>query len=74
MASIEQDLMVMLQHLPIPITITWQNNRYHWHCVEGHGSSTDLVEATGQAFKYLITSFASDTSIRTDISHGSKAV
>jgi hypothetical protein len=74
MASIEQNLMVMLRQLPIPISITWQNNRYHWQCVEGHGSSIDLVEATGQAFKYLITSFASDTTKTTDISHGSKAV
>jgi hypothetical protein len=74
MASIEQELMVMLQQLPIPITITWQNSRYHWQCVEGHGSSTDLVESTGQALKYLITFLASDTSRIPDISHGSTAV
>jgi hypothetical protein len=61
MASIEQDLMVMLQHLPIPITITWQSNRYHWQCIEGHGSSNDLVEATGQSLNYLIASLNSDT-------------
>jgi hypothetical protein len=60
MASIEQDLMVMLQHLPIPITITWQSNRYHWQCIEGHGSSNDLVEATGQSLNYLIASLNSD--------------
>ena len=54
MASIEQDLMVMLQHLPIPITITWQSNRYHWQCVDGHGSSNDLVEASRQSLNYLI--------------------
>lgn len=62
MASIEQDLMVMLRQLPVPITITWQSNRYHWQCVEGHGSSPNLVEASGQALKYLITSLATDIS------------
>ncbi len=56
MASIEQELMVMLQHLPVPITITWQSNRYHWQCLDGHGSSNDLVEATGQGLNYLIAS------------------
>jgi hypothetical protein len=62
MASIEQDLMVMLQHLPIPITITWQSNRYHWQCIDGHGSSNDLVEATEQSLNYLITSLKTDSS------------
>jgi hypothetical protein len=62
MASIEQDLMVMLQQLPVPISITWQSNRYHWQCVEGHGSSPNLVEASGQALKFLITFLATDIS------------
>jgi hypothetical protein len=62
MASIEQDLMVMLQHLPIPITITWLSNRYHWQCIDGHGSSNDLVEATEQSLNYLITSLKTDSS------------
>lgn len=70
MASIEQDLMVMLRHLPIAITITWQNNRYHWQCIEGQGSSPDLVEATGQALKYLITYLATDISTVADNSRG----
>jgi hypothetical protein len=74
MASIEQDLMVMLQQLPIPITITWQNSRYHWQCGEGHGSSPDLVEAAGQALTYLITLLAPDTSRMTDINPGFRAV
>ena len=71
MASIEQDLMVMLQHLPIPITITWQSNRYHWQCVDGHGSSTDLVEATGQGLNYLIASLKTDSSRLTENKSGS---
>jgi hypothetical protein len=66
MASVEQDLMVMLQHLPIPIAITWQSNRYHWKCIDGHGSSHDLVEAAGQGLKYLIASLQTDTSRLTD--------
>ncbi len=73
MASIEQDLMVMLQQLPIPITITWQSNRYHWQCIDGHSSSTDLVEATGQGLKYLITSLTTDTSRLTENKSGSTA-
>jgi hypothetical protein len=73
MASIEQDLMVMLQHLPIPITITWQNKRYHWQCVGGHGSSNDLVEATEQALNYLIAYLKSDSSRSTENISGSMA-
>ncbi len=61
MVSIEQELMVMLQRLPIPITVTWQSNRYHWQCIDGHGSSNDLVEATEQALKYLIASLKDDS-------------
>jgi len=71
MASIEQELMVMLQHLSIPITITWQSNRYYWQCIDGHGSSTDLVEATGQAPKYLIKSLKTDSSRLTENKGGS---
>ena len=73
MASIEQDLMVMLQHLPIPVTITWQSNRYHWQCIDGHGSSNNLVESTGQALKYLIESLATDSRILTENKGGSTA-
>jgi hypothetical protein len=70
MTSIEQDLLAMLRQLPIAITITWQNNRYHWQCIEGHGSSTDLVEATRQALKYLIALLATDTSPVDESSRG----
>jgi hypothetical protein len=70
MASIEQDLMVMLQRLPIPITITWQSNRYHWECLDGHGSSNNLVEATGQGLNYLIASLKTDTSRSTENKSG----
>jgi hypothetical protein len=73
MASIEQDLMVMLRQLSVAITITWQSNRYHWQCVEGHGSSPDLVEATGQALKYLITFLATDTGTVANNRRGSTA-
>ena len=73
MASIEQDLMVMLRHLPIPITITWRSNRYHWQCVDGHGSSNDLVEATGQGLNYLIASLQTDSSRLAENKRGSTA-
>jgi hypothetical protein len=61
MASIEQDLMAMLRQLPIPITITWQNSRYHWQCAEGHGASPDLVESVEQALRYLTASLSTNT-------------
>ena len=70
MTSIEQDLMVMLQHLPIPITITWKSNRYHWQCIDGHGSSNDLVEATRQSLNYLIASLKTNTSRLTENKRG----
>lgn len=54
MASTEQALMVMLRQLPLPITITWQNGRYHWQCAGGDGSAYDLVEAVEQSMRYLM--------------------
>jgi len=73
MASTEQDLMVMLQHLPVPITITWQSNRYHWQCLDRHGSSNDLVESTRQGLNYLITSLKTDPGRLTQNKSGSMA-
>ena len=54
MASTEQALMAMLRQLPTPITITWQNGRYHWQCAGGNGSSYDLVETVEQSLRYLM--------------------
>jgi len=73
MESVEQELMIMLKHLPIPITITWLSNRYHWQCLDGHGSSNDLVEATGQGLNYLIALLQTDTSRSTENKSGSMA-
>jgi hypothetical protein len=73
MASIEQDLMVMLQHLPIPIPVTWQSNRYHWQCIDGHGSSNNLVEATEQGLNYMIASLKTDPGRLTEKKSGSTA-
>ena len=73
MASIEQELMVMLQNLPVPITITWQSNRYQWQCINGHGSSNDLVEATGQGLNFLIATFKTDPGRLTEKKSGSTA-
>ncbi len=63
MASIEQELMIMLKQLPVPITITWQSNRYHWQCRDGHGSSNDLVEAARQGLNYMIESLKTDSNL-----------
>lgn len=61
MASTEQALMVMLRQLPISITITWHNGRYHWQCAEGDGSSLDLVGAMEQSLRYLMGLLPTDT-------------
>ncbi len=66
MTSIEQDFIVMLRQLPIAITITWQNSRYHWQCAGGMGASSDLVEAVKQALQHLMACLAPDTSRATD--------
>ena len=73
MESIEQELMIMLKQLPVPITIIWQSNRYHWQCLDGHGSSNDLVEATRQALNYMIASLETDSSLLPENINGSKA-
>ena len=73
MASIEQELMIMLKQLPVPITITWQSNRYHWECFDGHGSSIDLVEATRQGLNYMISSLQTDLRPIPENINGSKA-
>jgi len=72
MESIEQELMIMLKQLPVPITIIWQSNRYHWQCHDGHGSSNDLVEATRQALNYMIVSLETDSSLLPENINGSK--
>ncbi|HYX49401.1 MAG TPA: hypothetical protein VE843_06640 [Ktedonobacteraceae bacterium] len=73
MASIEQELMVMLKQLPVPITITWQSNRYHWQCIDGHGSSNDLIEATRQGLDYMIATLKTEGSKLTDNKSGTMA-
>lgn len=63
MASTEQALMEMLRQLPVPITITWRSGRYHWQCVGGNGSSSDLVEAIEQSLRYLMAQLPARTAI-----------
>jgi hypothetical protein len=58
--------MVMLRQLPIAITITWQNSRYHWQCAGGESASSDLLEAVKQALQHLMARLAPDTSGATD--------
>ncbi|HYA99079.1 MAG TPA: hypothetical protein VED37_02560 [Ktedonobacteraceae bacterium] len=73
MESIEQELMIMLKQLPVPITIIWQSNRYHWQCLGEHGSSNDLVESTRQALNHMIASLEADSSLLPENVNGSKA-
>ena len=62
MESLEQNLIAMLQRLPIPITVTWQSGLYHWQYAEEQGESPDLVGAVEQALGSMIRSFAGDAS------------
>jgi hypothetical protein len=66
MASTEQALMVMLRQLPISITITWHDGRYHWQCAQGNGSSLDLVGAVEQSLRYLMGLFPTATAHLSD--------
>ena len=61
MISTEQSLITMLQRLPIPITITWLNGKYHWQCAGGSGSSPDLVGAVEHSLRCILQHFPTDT-------------
>jgi hypothetical protein len=53
MESGEQALITMLRRLPIPITITWRSDLYHWECVQETGTSSHLITATETALRFL---------------------
>lgn len=53
MNSIEQELMMMLRRLPVPITMTWRDGLYHWQCRQGSGASPRLVSATEGALCFF---------------------
>lgn len=54
MESLEQELMSMLRRLPVPITITWQNGRYHWQYLHASGSARGLPAAIEDALRYVL--------------------
>ena len=56
MESLEQNLIAMLQGLPIPVTVTWQSGVYHWQCLQENGESPDLVGAVEQALRSMTRS------------------
>jgi hypothetical protein len=70
MDSIEQRLMMMLQQLPVPITITWHGSLYRWQCMEQTGIPPDLVRATEQALRTMIELVATDAA---PVTSGAKA-
>ena len=55
MESLEQEFMIMLRRLPIPVTITWRSGHYHWQCAQGTGKSPHLVTAVEEAFRFLLS-------------------
>ena len=62
MESVEQELMMMLQRLPVPVMITWQNGLFHWQCAEGYGASPNLITAAEQALSFLMRGLIVDAS------------
>jgi hypothetical protein len=54
MESLEQELMTMLQRLPVPVTITWRSGQYHWQCAQGSGSSSHLITAVEEALRFML--------------------
>ena len=64
MESLEQNLIAMLQKLPIPITITWQSGLYHWRYDKEQGEAPDLVGAVEQALRSMMGSFPLDASAK----------
>ena len=58
MESLEQNLIAMLQRLPIPITVTWQSGLYHWQYDAEQGVSPDIVGAVEQALGSMMKSLA----------------
>ncbi len=60
MESLEQELIVMLRRLPVPVIITWRSGLFHWQCAEGNGTSPYLVSATEQALCFLIRSLTTN--------------
>ncbi len=49
----EQQLIVMLKDLSLPITITSHQGKYVWECYAERGSATTLLEALHKALRYL---------------------
>jgi hypothetical protein len=50
----EQEVIAMLQELPIPITITESNGEYLWDCMKRQDTAEDLFGAVREALQYLI--------------------
>lgn len=53
MERVAQALMTMLRRLPIPITITWRSDQYHWKCAQGTGTASYLITAMETALRFL---------------------
>ena len=54
MESLEQELMIMLRRLPLPIRITW-SGQYRWQCAQGTGESPHLISAVEEALRFLLS-------------------
>lgn len=64
MNTIEQELMMMLRRLPVPVTITWRDGLYHWQCEQGSGASPRLVSAAEGALNFLCQSSPSRSGVQ----------
>jgi hypothetical protein len=61
MESIEQQLIQMLKHLPVPITITWASGLYQWQADGREGSASDIVTAMGRALHSVLGEYSQST-------------
>ena len=70
MESLEQNLIAMLQRLPVSITVTWQSGLYHWQYDEEQGEAPDLVGAVEQALRSVMRSFPVNASAKSHDNEG----
>ncbi|GAC1300573.1 MAG: hypothetical protein NVSMB27_40950 [Ktedonobacteraceae bacterium] len=49
----EQQLIAMLKHLPLSITLTASKGEYTWECYAERGRASTLLEALHNALRYL---------------------
>jgi hypothetical protein len=55
MESLEQELMIMLRQLPVPISITWRSGQYRWESAQRTGEAPHLITTVEEALRFLLS-------------------